>query len=306
MPIAVGVAFKRVAKSYWFDPGTLELNDMDRVIVETARGIEIGTVRITAREVPESELQAPLKRVLRLATEADRQVEERNRELARRAQSLCIQSVRRLGLPMKVIQAEYTFDAGQVTIYFAAENRVDFRELVRDLAGQLRCKVQLHQVGARDQAKMIGGVGPCGLTLCCSTFLTEFQPISMKMAKDQSLFLNPVKFSGVCGKLMCCLRYEHENYLEAKRRMPLVGDLVMTPRGQGRVIDLQIIQERVLVLLHESQAQVWLESGDVRPEKTSRCPNCHGCEVESLKSDHRDAALSTSTPEELDLGSVDG
>src|SRR5205814_5640697 len=159
--------------------------------------------------------------------------------------------VKRHELPMKLLQAEYNFEATQVTIYFAAEARVDFRELVRDVAGRLRTKVQLHQVGARDQAKMIGGVGPCGLTLCCATFLTDFAPISMKMAKDQSLFLNPVKFSGVCGKLMCCLRYEHDNYVETKKKLPQIGDLVMTPKGQGRVIDLNIIKEDVHVLINE-------------------------------------------------------
>ena len=223
MPKAVGVTFKRVARSYWFDPGAIELNDMDRVVVETSRGLEIGTVRVTVRDIAEQDLQAPLKRVVRLAGQRDQEQEQKNKDLARKAMSCCAESVKRLGLAMKVVQAEYSFDTSQVTIYFAADSRVDFRELVKDVASQLRCKVQLHQIGARDQAKLIGGVGPCGLTLCCSTFLTEFAPISMKMAKDQSLFLNPVKFSGVCGKLMCCLRYEYDFYKEAKTRFPAIG-----------------------------------------------------------------------------------
>lgn len=306
MPLAVGVAFKRVAKSYWFDPGTLSLNDMDRVIVETARGLEIGTVRITAREIAEEELQAPLKRVLRRAEPRDLEQEARNKERAREALGLCAERIQRHQLPMKPIQAEYNFEGTQVTIYFSAEGRVDFRELVKDLGGQLRCKVQLHQIGARDQAKMIGGIGPCGLTLCCSTFLTEFAPISMKMAKDQSLFLNPVKFSGVCGKLMCCLRYEHETYVEAKQRLPQVGDLVMTPKGQGKVVDLNIIKEEVMVLLNANQVQLTFPNAEVKVERTGRCPNCTGCSLGALKADYRDTSYSDGTPEELDVEDLEG
>ncbi len=306
MPRVVGVAFKRVAKSYWFDPGELDLEDMDRVIVETTRGLEIGTVRVIPRDVPEEELQAPLKRVLRRAEARDVEQEERNRELARKAVTLCADRVKYHGLPMKLIQAEYNFDATQVTIYFAAENRVDFRDLVKDVAGGLRCKVQLHQIGARDQAKMIGGVGPCGLTLCCSTFLTEFAPISMKMAKDQSLFLNPVKFSGVCGKLMCCLSYEHQNYVEAKKRLPNIGDLVMTPKGQGRVVDLNVIKEEAMVLMNETQVQLVFPATEVRPERTARCTNCRGCEVGSLKEDFAESSYSDAEPEELDLSELEG
>jgi cell fate regulator YaaT (PSP1 superfamily) len=305
MPVAVGVAFKRVAKSYWFDPGTLDLKDMDRVIVDTARGLELGTVRVTAREITADELQAPLKPVVRLAEEKDYLQDGRNKDNAKRAMTICAERVKQHGMDMKLVQAEYNFDATQVTIYFVAEGRVDFRELVKDVAGQLRCKVQFHQIGARDQAKLIGGVGPCGLTLCCSTFLTEFAPISMKMAKDQSLFLNPVKFSGVCGKLMCCLSYEHENYVESKKKLPSIGDTVMTPRGQGRVMDLNIIKEDVIVLLTESQVQVVFPSTEVKAEKTSRCPSCKGCSVGTLKEDFKEASYSDGTPEELDLADLE-
>ncbi len=305
MPRAVGVAFKRVAKSYWFDPVELDLKDFDQVVVETVRGIEIGLVRVTEREIPEDELQAPLKRVLRLANDRDREQETRNKDLAKRALSLCAECVKRHNLAMKLIQAEYNFDASQVTIYFASDGRVDFRDLVKDLASQLRCKIQLHQVGARDQAKMIGGVGPCGLTLCCSTFLTEFAPISMKMAKDQSLFLNPVKFSGVCGKLMCCLSYEHDTYVETKKRLPSIGDLVMTPKGQGRVIDLNIIKEDVHVLMNESQVQVVFPAAEVKPERTQKCSSCHGCAVGSLKEQFKEASYSEAEPEELDLSELE-
>lgn len=307
MAIAVGVAFKRVARSYWFDPGTLVLNEMERVIVETVRGNEIGTVRVTAREVGDADLQGTLKRVVRVANEADFAQENANRQKTKQAMALCTERVRHHGLPMKILQAEYSFDATQITVYFTADSRVDFRELVKDVAGQLRCRVQLHQVGARDQAKMIGGVGPCGLTLCCSTFLTEFAPISMKMAKDQSLFLNPVKFSGVCGKLMCCLRYEHENYVEAKKKMPQVGDPVRTPKGAGRVIDVNIIREDVLVLMNESQAQVSFPYQEVSPERTSKCSNCRGCSVAQLKEEHAESAADYGdmSPEELDLSELE-
>src|SRR5579871_1467622 len=289
MPLCVGVAFKRVAKSYWFDPGALDLQEEDRVVVETTRGAELGTVKIGPRQVVEQEIQAPLKRVLRQAERADLEQERRNREKAKHALAVCQDKVRAHHLPMKLLQAEYNFDASQVTVYFAAEARVDFRELVRDVAGRLRCKVQLHQVGARDQAKMIGGVGPCGLTLCCATFLSDFAPISMKMAKDQSLFLNPVKFSGVCGKLMCCLRYEHETYVDAKKRLPQIGEIVMSPKGQAKVIDLNLLKETALVQLLESKAELEFPAAELRIEKTTRCTDCRGCSVEQLQADESEA-----------------
>ncbi len=289
MPLCVGVAFKRVAKSYWFDPAGLELEEEERVVVETTRGVELGTVKISAREIVPDEIQAPLKRVLRRAEALDLEQERRNRQKAKQALALCAERVKWHSLPMKLLQAEYNFDGSQVTIYFAAESRVDFRELVRDVAGQLRCKVQLHQVGARDQSKMIGGIGPCGLTLCCSTFLTEFAPISMKMAKDQSLFLNPVKFSGVCGKLMCCLRYEHDTYVEAKKRLPLIGEIVMSPKGQGKVMDLNLLKETALVQLMESKAELEFPAAELRIEKTSKCTDCRGCSVKRLQADEEEA-----------------
>ncbi|HLJ54304.1 MAG TPA: stage 0 sporulation family protein [Chthonomonadaceae bacterium] len=289
MPICIGVAFKRVAKSYWYDPAGLELAEDERVIVETTRGAEIGTVKIGAREIPEHELQGPLKRVLRRAAVGDLLHERQNREKAKRAMAVCLERVEALRLPMKLLQAEYSFDGLQVTVYFAADARVDFRELVREVAAQLRCKVQLHQVGPRDQAKMIGGVGPCGLTLCCATFLTDFAPISMKMAKDQSLFLNPVKFSGVCGKLMCCLRYEHDTYAEVDRRLPLIGEIVMSPRGQGKVLDVDVKREIALVCLIDGGAEIEFACSDLRIEKTTKCTDCRGCSVHKLAEDDAEA-----------------
>ncbi len=285
MPLCVGVAFKRVAKSYWFDPDGLELEEDDRVIVETTRGAEIGSVKIGPRLVVEDEIQGPLKRVLRKANAADFVQERQNREKAKRAMAACVERVNGLRLPMKLLQAEYSFDAMQVTVYFAADARVDFRELVREVAAQLRCKVQLHQVGPRDQAKMIGGVGPCGLTLCCATFLTDFAPISMKMAKDQSLFLNPVKFSGVCGKLMCCLRYEHDAYVDVKTRLPYIGEIVMSPKGQGKVIDVNVKTETAMVELLDGKSEVQFPASELRIEKTTKCTDCRGCSVAKLAED---------------------
>ena len=289
MPLCVGVAFKRVAKSYWFDPDGLALEEDDRVIVETTRGAEIGSVKIGERLIVDDEIQGPLKRVLRKADAADLVQERQNREKAKRAMAVCVERVNTLRLPMKLLQAEYSFDAMQVTVYFAADARVDFRELVREVAAQLRCKVQLHQVGPRDQAKMIGGVGPCGLTLCCATFLTDFAPISMKMAKDQSLFLNPVKFSGVCGKLMCCLRYEHENTAELKKRLPMIGEIVMSPGGQGKVLDVNVQNELVLVQLLEDKSEVEFPGLELRIEKTTKCTDCRGCSVNKLTEDEDEA-----------------
>ena len=289
MPLCVGVSFKRVAKSYWFDPDSLDLDEDDRVIVETTRGAEIGTIKIGPREIVEDEIQGPLKKVLRKAGASDLVEERENRDKAKRAMAVCLERVAALRLPMKLLQAEFSFDGTQVTIYFAAEARVDFRELVREVAAHLRCKVQLHQVGPRDQAKLIGGVGPCGLTLCCATFLTDFAPISMKMAKDQSLFLNPVKFSGVCGKLMCCLRYEHETSVDAKKRLPQIGEIVMSPRGQAKVLDLNAKTETVLIQLLDGKAELEFPAADLRIEKTTKCTDCRGCSVNKLAEDEGEA-----------------
>ena len=289
MPQCVGVAFKRVAKSYWFDPDGLDLDEEERVIVETTRGPEIGVVKIGPRLVVDDEIQGSLKKVIRKADASDLIQERQNREKAKRAMAICVERVGALRLPMKLLQAEYNFDGTQVTVYFAADARVDFRELVRDVAAQLRCKVQLHQVGPRDQAKMIGGVGPCGLTLCCATFLTDFAPISMKMAKDQSLFMNPVKFSGVCGKLMCCLRYEHETYVDAKPRLPQIGEIVMSAGGQGKVLDLNLLTGIALVQLLDGKAELEFPANELRIEKTTKCTDCRGCSVGTLSDDARDA-----------------
>lgn len=255
MPLVVGVSFKRGGKTYYFDPGELMLHEGDFVIAETARGVEFGEVAISTREVPEEELVAPLKSIVRVATGDDLQRAAVNRESEKGAYDICLRKIAEHGLPMKLLDAEYSFDGTQITFSFSAEGRVDFRELVKDLAGALKSKIQLHQIGVRDEAKLIGGYGTCGRELCCAGFLSSFEPISMKMAKDQSLFLNPAKFSGVCGKLMCCLRYEHEFYKYAREHLPSVGAMVKTERGVGKVIDVNVISGMLTVEL-EGPAQV--------------------------------------------------
>lgn len=251
MPLVVGVSFRRVGKVYYFDPGDLNLREGDFVIAETARGVEFGEVMIEPREVSDEELVAPLKKIVRQATGDDLEREAVNREKEQQAIEICQRKIAEHNLPMKLIDAEYTFDSSQITFSFTAESRVDFRDLVRDLSSTLKTKVQLHQVGVRDQAKLLGGLGPCGRVLCCAAFLNAFDPVSMKMAKDQSLFLNPDKFSGVCGKLMCCLRYEHDFYRETKDRLPAVGAVVPTDRGPGKVTDVNAVTEMLTIQLED-------------------------------------------------------
>lgn len=256
MADAVGVSFRPLGRQYWFDASDLELHVGDRVIVETAKGLELGVVRTARFPLADVSPSSSLKPILRVATEDDEVQIERNAERAETALRTAIQRVRHHGLPMKILSAEFSFDGSQVVICFAAESRIDFRELVRDLVGLLRCRVQLYQVGARDQARLIGGCGTCGRELCCRAFLTDFAPISMRMAKDQSLFLNPAKFSGACGKLMCCLRYEHEVYVEARDLFPCVGSHVTTPKGPGRVSATSVIRGEVTVALEDSEVEV--------------------------------------------------
>lgn len=214
MQIVVGVSFKKAGKVYYFDPSDLELRYEDKVIVETSRGIELGEVVINPKEVAETEIIQPLKKVIRKATIKDLEQLEINKEKEVEAYDICLKKIAKHDLPMKLVDVEYTFDNNKIIFYFTAEGRVDFRELVKDLAGVFRTRIELRQIGVRDEAKMIGGLGPCGLQLCCKTFLREFEPISIKMAKNQELSLNPAKISGICGRLMCCLRYESNTYNE--------------------------------------------------------------------------------------------
>ncbi|MCE5197532.1 stage 0 sporulation family protein [bacterium] len=269
MPLVVGVTFRRVGKVYYFDPGDLALHEGDFVIAETARGVEFGEIVLEPREVPEEELVAPLKRVVRVATGDDLDREASNRQKEKHAYEVCDRKIAEHNLPMKLLEAECAFDGSQVTFSFSADGRIDFRELVKDVAGALKTKVQLHQIGVRDEAKLIGGYGGCGRALCCATFLSSFEPISMKMAKDQSLFLNPAKFSGVCGKLMCCLRYEHEHYKLSQQRLPAVGAILQLENCRAKVIDVNVIND-MITLQTEEEVQVHMHASELNLEGICR------------------------------------
>jgi cell fate regulator YaaT (PSP1 superfamily) len=247
MQTVVGVQFKRPGKVYYFSPEGIELVAGDKVVVETARGIEFGNVVGEVKDVPDEEVILPLKKVIRKATEVDQEKVAKNKQRAEEAFNMTVEKINKHHLPMKLVDVEYTFDNTKIVFYFTADGRVDFRELVKDLAGIFRTRIELRQIGVRDQAKMVGGLGPCGRKLCCSAFLGEFHPVSIKMAKEQNLSLNPVKISGICGRLMCCLQYEQAGYEEIKRRMPPFNIEVETPDGKGIVIDIRKLAEKVKV-----------------------------------------------------------
>jgi len=241
----VGVRFKKAGKIYYFDPDGLAIEKDTFVIVETVRGIEYGKAVVAPKKVDVNDVVLPLKKVLRIAEQKDRMIVEENKIAAKEAYDVCSEKVNTHQLDMKLVDVEYTFDRNKVIFYFTADGRVDFRELVKDLAAIFRTRIELRQIGVRDEAKMLGGIGPCGRMLCCSTFLGDFDPVSIKMAKDQNLSLNPTKISGLCGRLMCCLKYENDEYEEAKAQLPDVGEWIQTPEGLGKVIGLNIL-ERVL------------------------------------------------------------
>jgi len=245
----VGVRFKKAGKVYYFDPEDLNIDVNTHVIVETARGIEFGEVVIPNREVPEDKIVAPLKKVLRIATEEDIKHAEENSKKEKEAFEICLQKIKNHNLEMKLIDVEYTFDNNKILFYFTADGRVDFRELVKDLAAVFKTRIELRQIGVRDESKMMGGMGICGRVLCCKSFLGEFQPVSIKMAKEQGLSLNPTKISGACGRLMCCLKYEQEVYEELLKKTPNVGAIVDTPEGQGVVMEVGLLKGMVKVKL---------------------------------------------------------
>jgi len=247
MNTVVGVSFKKAGKIYYFDPGDLEIEKGDNVIVETARGIEYAEVVVGKKEVSEEEIVAPLKDVIRKATLRDREKHEKNQELEEEAYDICLKKIDKHGLPMKLIDVEYTFDHNKIIFYFTADGRVDFRELVKDLASVFKTRIELRQIGVRDEAKMLGGLGPCGLPVCCATFLRDFQPISIKMAKKQNLSLNPAKISGLCGRLMCCLQYEATTYRRLKKQMPNIGEKVELEMGEGKIVDRNLVKHTVEV-----------------------------------------------------------
>ena len=246
----IGVRFRTAGKIYFFDPLAYEIKKGDHVIVETARGIEFGTVVGAPREVEDDKVIQPLKPVLRIATPKDVEQEAANREKEKEAFKICLEKIHKHGLAMKLIDAEYTFDNNKVLFYFTADGRIDFRELVKDLAAVFKTRIELRQIGVRDETKILGGIGICGRPLCCHTHLSEFIPVSIKMAKEQNLSLNPTKISGVCGRLMCCLKHEEETYEELNRRLPNVGDPVTTKDGQkGEVHSINILRQLVRVIV---------------------------------------------------------
>ncbi|WP_338471256.1 stage 0 sporulation family protein [Niallia sp. XMNu-256] len=252
----VGVRFKKAGKIYYFDPGDLSIQKDSFVIVETVRGVEYGKVVIGPKQVDEEDVVLPLKKVLRIADEKDHLIVKENRSAAKEAYEVCNEKVSTHQLDMKLVDVEYTFDRNKIIFYFTADGRVDFRELVKDLAAIFRTRIELRQIGVRDEAKMLGGIGPCGRMLCCSTFLGDFEPVSIKMAKDQNLSLNPTKISGLCGRLLCCLKYENDEYEEAKQQLPDLGQIIDTPLGTGKVVGLNILERVIQVNIPELERVV--------------------------------------------------
>lgn len=250
MTKVIGVRFRTAGKIYFFSPGKLEIKTGDKVIVETARGVEFGSVVTGPKEVEDDKITQPLKSVIRLATEDDKKKEEKNKEKEKEAFKICLDKIHKHGLEMKLIDAEYTFDNNKVLFYFTADGRIDFRELVKDLAAVFRIRIELRQIGVRDETKIRGGIGICGRPLCCHTYLSEFAAVSIKMAKEQNLSLNPTKISGVCGRLMCCLKNEEETYEYLNSRLPNVGDRVTTVDGlKGEVQSVSVLRQLVKVIV---------------------------------------------------------
>jgi len=246
----IGVRFRNVGKIYYFNPKDLDVRIGMNVIVETARGVEYGQVVLGPKKVDEEQVVQPLKDVIRIATEKDNTKEANNRKKEKEAYEICLQKIKSHGLEMKLINAEYTFDNNKVLFYFTADGRIDFRELVKDLAAVFKTRIELRQIGVRDETKILGGIGICGRALCCHTYLSEFAPVSIKMAKEQNLSLNPTKISGVCGRLMCCLKNEQETYEYLNKKLPGTGDMVITPEGlKGEVQSLSVLRQLVKVIV---------------------------------------------------------
>ncbi len=267
MAVVIGVRFKEVGKIYYFDPDQKDYSLGELVIVETARGVECGTVAIANKEVADESIVKPLKKVVRSANKEDLRRMEENRQKEKRAYRICQEKINANKLEMKLVEVEYAFDNSKILFYFTADGRVDFRELVKDLASVFRTRIELRQIGVRDEAKMLGGLGICGRPFCCSSFLGEFQPVSIKMAKEQGLSLNPTKISGTCGRLMCCLKYEQPAYEELLRTTPKVGAVVNTPDGRGVVKEVSLLTGQLKVNLQSSDEGVLsvYDKGDVRP-----------------------------------------
>ena len=248
----IGVRFKPAGKTYYFDPLDFDIKQGDSVIVETSRGIEYGEVVMSKKAIDNDQFKKPLKGVIRIATEEDTERSKRNRELEKEAYKICLEKIQNHKLEMKLVNVEYTFDNSKILFYFTADGRVDFRALVKDLASVFRTRIELRQIGVRDEAKMLGGLGICGKPFCCASFMGEFQPVSIKMAKEQGLSLSPVKISGTCGRLMCCLKYEQEAYTDLLKHTPKVGAIVNTPEGRGLVVENNLIAGTLKVKLNNT------------------------------------------------------
>jgi cell fate regulator YaaT (PSP1 superfamily) len=259
----VGVRFKKAGKIYYFDPSDLPIEKDSHVIVETARGVEYGKIVIGKKQVGEQDVVLPLKKVIRLADDHDALQVGENKHAAKEAFDICHVKIVEHQLKMKLIDVEYTFDRNKIIFYFTAEGRVDFRELVKDLAAMFRTRIELRQIGVRDEAKLLGGIGPCGRVLCCSSFLGDFEPVSIKMAKDQNLSLNPAKISGLCGRLMCCLKYENDQYENIKEDVPDIGSEVMTSQGVGKVVGINVLDRSIQVEIAEAQKVMEFNINDI-------------------------------------------
>ncbi len=291
----VGIRFKPVGKIYYFNPDGIVLCPGDGVIVETTRGMEYGTVVLPEKEIDEASFNMPIKNILRKATEEDEKQVIENRQRTKEAFDICLEKIRANGLEMNLVDVEYTFDRSKILFYFTADGRVDFRQLVKDLASVFRTRIELRQIGVRDEAKLLGGLGICGRPLCCSQFLGDFEPVSIKMAKEQSLSLNPTKISGTCGRLMCCLKYEQEAYEALLKQTPNVGAVVDTPMGRGVVMNAQLLRGMVQVKMdsdNEGVAQEFKVEDIVIIKNTSRAHNKHeeteNVDMQSLKELEKD------------------
>ena len=290
MKIIIGVSFRQAGKVYFFDPGDEQIERGEHVIVETAKGVEYGTVVVPNREMAEEKIVAPLKKIIRVATPKDEDIELKNREKEKDAYKICIEKIAKHRLEMKLIAAEYTFDNNKLLFYFTADGRIDFRELVKDLASVFRTRMELRQIGVRDETKICGGIGICGRTLCCHSYLSEFAPVSIKMAKEQNLSLNPTKISGVCGRLMCCLKNEEEAYEELNSRLPHIGSHVKTAEGlDAEVQSVSVLKQlvKVIVFLDDGEKEVReyrVDELKFRPNKPkNRIKDKHDKELKKLE-----------------------
>jgi cell fate regulator YaaT (PSP1 superfamily) len=295
----VGVRFKKAGKIYYFDPVDIDVNKGDSVIVETARGIEFGQCVVGPKEISEEDIVSPLKTVIRKASDEDIIRHRENQLKEKEAYNICLEKIQQHKLIMKLIDVEYTFDNNKVIFYFTADGRVDFRELVKDLATVFRTRIELRQIGVRDESKMVGGLGPCGRPLCCSSFLGDFAPVSIKMAKEQNLSLNPTKISGICGRLMCCLNYEQDTYEDIRKRLPRAGSIVETPYGNGEVVANSVVKELVKVKIRSKDGEEVLREVSIN-DITLVSGNYEGIiEENEIKIEIEDADVDVSEIKEL-------